>query len=184
MVRRALYQDEAAATTKAAAVSSTDGDAAGATAACRPEHGFHAFDALYCALTRAQPIKPAFADDDKLCAPAAVYYNNHPLKPEPFFFFFFYFSISSPLFVTWNTRRYSAGAKGGWSTRLRGCIGTFEAQPLRTALKEYALLSGFRDHRFHKIELRELPSLECGCVPSLPPPNPLLKKKTRTTFLF
>ena len=76
MVRRALYQDEAAAaaaaTTKAAAASSTDGDATGATAACRPEHGFHAFDALYCALTRAQPIKPAFADDDKLCAPAAV----------------------------------------------------------------------------------------------------------------
>jgi hypothetical protein len=31
--------------------------------ACRPEHGFHAFDALYCALTRATPIKPLFPDD-------------------------------------------------------------------------------------------------------------------------
>ncbi|KAH8979933.1 AMMECR1 domain-containing protein [Lactarius hatsudake] len=105
---------------------STDGDAAATTAACRPEHAFHAFDALYCALTRAQPIKPAFADD------------------------------KFPLFVTWNTRRHSG------STRLRGCIGTFDAQPLRTALKEYALVSAFRDHRFERIELRELPSLECG----------------------
>ncbi|KAH9049238.1 alport syndrome [Lactarius deliciosus] len=105
---------------------SVDGDAAATTAACRPEHAFHAFDALYCALTRAQPIKPAFADD------------------------------KFPLFVTWNTRRYSG------STRLRGCIGTFDAQPLRTALREYALVSAFRDHRFERIELRELPSLECG----------------------
>lgn len=115
-----------AAAAKDTASPSTDGDAA----ACRPEHGFHAFDALYCALTRAQPIKPAFADD------------------------------KFPLFVTWNTRRYSGN--GGRSTRLRGCIGTFDAQPLRTALKEYALVSAFRDHRFQRIELRELPSLECG----------------------
>jgi hypothetical protein len=31
--------------------------------ACRPEHGFHAFDALYCALTNATPIKPLFPDN-------------------------------------------------------------------------------------------------------------------------
>jgi len=31
--------------------------------ACRPEHGFHAFDALYCAVTYATPIKPLFPDD-------------------------------------------------------------------------------------------------------------------------
>ncbi|KAH9059329.1 AMMECR1 domain-containing protein [Lactarius vividus] len=117
----------------AAAKDTVDGDNASTTAACRPEHGFHAFDALYCALTRAQPIKPAYPDD------------------------------KFPLFVTWNTRRYSsAGENGGWSTRLRGCIGTFDAQPLRTALREYALVSAFRDHRFQRIELRELPSLECG----------------------
>ncbi|KAH9175152.1 alport syndrome [Lactarius sanguifluus] len=118
----------------AAKDTTTDGDAAATTAACRPEHAFHAFDALYCALTRAQPIKPAFADD------------------------------KFPLFVTWNTRRYSGGAGGNgrWSTRLRGCIGTFDAHPLRTALKEYALVSAFRDHRFERIELRELPSLQCG----------------------
>jgi hypothetical protein len=30
---------------------------------CRPEHGFHAFDALYCSLTNVQPVKPLFQDD-------------------------------------------------------------------------------------------------------------------------
>jgi hypothetical protein len=31
---------------------------------CRPEHAFHAFDALYCALMpHARPIKPLFPDD-------------------------------------------------------------------------------------------------------------------------
>jgi hypothetical protein len=83
----------------------------------------------------------------------------------------------SPLFVTWNarTRRSSGGSGGGggWNTRLRGCIGTFDAQPLRAGLAEYALLSAFRDHRFRRVELRELPSLECGCVFLLvPPPLP------------
>ncbi|KAA1465980.1 hypothetical protein DENSPDRAFT_746577, partial [Dentipellis sp. KUC8613] len=61
-----------------------------------------------------------------------------------------------PLFVTWNTRR------PGRSPRLRGCIGNFEAQPLREGLAEYALISAFRDHRFNPIEKRELPSLEVG----------------------
>jgi hypothetical protein len=79
----------------------------------------------------------------------------------------------SPLFVTWNTRTHRSssggggGGGGGWNTRLRGCIGTFDAQPLRAGLEEYALLSAFRDHRFRRVELRELPSLECGCVPFL-----------------
>lgn len=59
--------------TKAPAQSSTnDDDAATAPAVCRPEHAFHAFDSLYCALTRAQPIKPVFVDD-KLCgAPSTL----------------------------------------------------------------------------------------------------------------
>ncbi|KAJ7047693.1 AMMECR1 domain-containing protein [Mycena alexandri] len=46
---------------------------------CTPEHCFHAFDALYCALTKAQPIAPTFADD------------------------------KYPLFVTWNTRSSRPG---------------------------------------------------------------------------
>jgi hypothetical protein len=52
-------------------LATTDDDDATSTtntntslAACRPEHAFHAFDALYCALTpHARPIEPVFADD-------------------------------------------------------------------------------------------------------------------------
>ncbi|KAJ7667678.1 alport syndrome [Mycena polygramma] len=46
---------------------------------CTSEHCFHAFDALYCALTSASPIAPGFADD------------------------------KYPLFVTWNTRSSRPG---------------------------------------------------------------------------
>ncbi|KAJ7499251.1 alport syndrome [Mycena latifolia] len=46
---------------------------------CTAEHCFHAFDALYCALTSAPPIAPQFADD------------------------------KYPLFVTWNTRSSRPG---------------------------------------------------------------------------
>ncbi|KAJ7067999.1 alport syndrome [Mycena amicta] len=52
-----------------------DADEPKASTGCTPEHCFHAFDSLYCALTSAKPIAPAFADD------------------------------KYPLFVTWNTRR-------------------------------------------------------------------------------
>lgn len=34
---------------------------------CLPEHCFHAWDALYCALTHRDSITPAFLDE-KLCA--------------------------------------------------------------------------------------------------------------------
>jgi len=46
---------------------------------CLPEHCFHAFDALYCALTDATPIDPTFPND------------------------------KYPLFVTWNTRSSRPG---------------------------------------------------------------------------
>ena len=62
----------AAASSKA--VPPNDG-AATASAACRPEHGFYAFDTLYCSLTRAQPIKPAFTDDK-------LYVSHFPPKPQ------------------------------------------------------------------------------------------------------
>ena len=58
----------------------------------------------------------------------------------------------SPLFVTWNT---------GASRRLRGCIGTFEPQPLYEGLADYALTSALHDSRFMPITKRELPNLEC-----------------------
>ncbi|KAK1917179.1 hypothetical protein P3342_012024 [Pyrenophora teres f. teres] len=45
-----------------------------------------------------------------------------------------------PLFVTWNTVSSKSGEK-----RLRGCIGTFEAQALTTGLSSYALTSAFDD---------------------------------------
>jgi uncharacterized protein (TIGR00296 family) len=63
-----------------------------------------------------------------------------------------------PLFVTWNTR----SSRPGRSSRLRGCIGSFDALALHEGLAEYALISAFRDSRFRKIEERELESLECG----------------------
>lgn len=31
---------------------------------CLPEHCYHAFDALYCALLNAKPIRPTFPDDE------------------------------------------------------------------------------------------------------------------------
>ncbi|KAI9052600.1 hypothetical protein LZ554_003943 [Drepanopeziza brunnea f. sp. 'monogermtubi'] len=64
---------------------------------------------------------------------------------------------SSPLFVTWNTIDSSS------SRSLRGCIGTFESQPLSSGLSSYALISSLQDHRFRPITLAELPRLEV-CV--------------------
>ena len=49
------------------------------------------------------------------------------------------------------------------------------AQLLRAGLEEYVLLSAFRDHRFWRVELRELSSLGCGYVPSLSPSRPRAK---------
>ncbi|PMD67492.1 uncharacterized protein K444DRAFT_623651 [Hyaloscypha bicolor E] len=60
----------------------------------------------------------------------------------------------SPLFITWNTISPSS------SKSLRGCIGTFEPQPLSSGLSSYALTSALSDHRFNPITLRELPTLE------------------------
>ncbi|PBP25255.1 ammecr1 family protein [Diplocarpon rosae] len=61
---------------------------------------------------------------------------------------------SSPLFVTWNIVSPSS------SRELRGCIGTFETQPLASGLSSYALISALQDHRFPPISLAELPKLE------------------------
>ena len=52
-------EDKDGNVTAATAVAEAEAD----PSACRPEHAFHAFDALYCALTRAKPIKPLFPDD-------------------------------------------------------------------------------------------------------------------------
>lgn len=62
---------------------------------------------------------------------------------------------STPLFVTWNIL-----TPPHQSRQLRGCIGTFEAQPLDTGLATYALAAAHSDNRFNPIVARELPALE------------------------
>ncbi|KAJ0114409.1 mmecr1 family protein [Diaporthe amygdali] len=59
-----------------------------------------------------------------------------------------------PLFVTWNK------AAGGGEYHLRGCIGTFEAQPLAEGLSSYAVIAALHDSRFSRVSARELPSLQ------------------------
>ncbi|CAE6418718.1 unnamed protein product [Rhizoctonia solani] len=98
---------------------------------CTVEHCYYAFDTLYCALTKEESV-----DVERF---------QEYLKGE------------FPLFVTWNT--VSSRFLGG--TRLRGCIGNFEPMSLDEGIKEYALISAFRDHRFRPIEEKELQKLEC-----------------------
>lgn len=62
---------------------------------------------------------------------------------------------STPLFVTWNILTPPLQSR-----QLRGCIGTFEAQPLDTGLATYALAAAHSDNRFNPIGARELPALE------------------------
>ncbi|KKY36074.1 putative ammecr1 family protein [Diaporthe ampelina] len=61
-----------------------------------------------------------------------------------------------PLFVTWNK---AAGGAGG-EYHLRGCIGTFEAQPLAEGLSSYAVIAALHDSRFSRVSTRELPALQ------------------------
>ncbi|KAK3484716.1 AMMECR1 domain-containing protein [Neurospora hispaniola] len=71
-----------------------------------------------------------------------------PTPPTPVY--------ESPLFVTWNVVRDSDDD----DVSLRGCIGTFESQPLSSGLPSYALTSALQDTRFHPISRAELPSLQ------------------------
>jgi uncharacterized protein (TIGR00296 family) len=72
--------------------------------------------------------------------------QHHPV-PIPSFS-----NDSFPLFVTWTKRN-----------DLRGCVGTFSASPLHTALPEYTLISALRDKRFPPITHDELSTLSV-CV--------------------
>ncbi|KPM35722.1 hypothetical protein AK830_g10839 [Neonectria ditissima] len=62
---------------------------------------------------------------------------------------------SAPLFVTWNTMDDDDGEPS-----LRGCIGTFESQPLAEGIPEYSLVSALQDSRFPPIRKSELPTLQ------------------------
>ncbi|KAI9147775.1 hypothetical protein HJFPF1_12806 [Paramyrothecium foliicola] len=67
---------------------------------------------------------------------------------------------SAPLFVTWNTVQGDDGDDD--DTSLRGCIGTFEPQPLSVGLPEYALISALHDTRFSPVTRAELPTLQAA----------------------
>lgn len=69
---------------------------------------------------------------------------------------------SAPLFVTWNTLEDEDGdgEDDEEEVSLRGCIGTFESQPLAEGLPEYALISALQDTRFAPISRAELPTLQ------------------------
>ncbi|KAL7938861.1 AMMECR1 domain-containing protein [Trichoderma chlorosporum] len=64
---------------------------------------------------------------------------------------------AAPLFVTWNTVDPDDD-----DVSLRGCIGTFESQPLSEGIHEYALISALQDTRFHPISKREFPTLQAA----------------------
>jgi len=72
-------------------------------------------------------------------------------------------AASCPLFITWDIRKRRNGYHGlspsEQSFELRGCIGTLAPRPLRSALKEYALMSAFHDRRFHPIDKSDVPHL-------------------------
>ncbi|KNZ47633.1 hypothetical protein VP01_626g9 [Puccinia sorghi] len=61
-----------------------------------------------------------------------------------------------PLFVTWNVISTS-----GAHPKLRGCIGNFAPSPLNEGLKDYAVISALKDHRFPPITLTDLKRLSC-----------------------
>lgn len=75
---------------------------------------------------------------------------------------------SAPLFVTWNTLEDPDADADADSddedqdVSLRGCIGTFEPQPLALGLPEYALISALHDTRFAPISRAELPTLQAA----------------------
>ena len=55
-----------------------------------------------------------------------------------------------PLFVTWKK-----------NNQLRGCIGTFQHNPIYMGLKKYSRSAAFEDSRFPPITKEEVPSLSC-----------------------
>ncbi|KAF4126072.1 AMMECR1 [Geosmithia morbida] len=69
----------------------------------------------------------------------------------------------APLFVTWDIADSDDARDGDGEDdedyNLRGCIGTFQAQPLSEGVPEYALISALQDTRFSPISRREMPRL-------------------------
>ncbi|KAI8141873.1 AMMECR1 domain-containing protein [Fennellomyces sp. T-0311] len=84
------------------------------------------------------------------CFDVLISYLENTKAPEPRFA-----DAEYPLFVTWNIDTHG-------DMHLRGCIGNFNAMPLQTGLKQYALTSALQDRRFNPITLREVNRLSCG----------------------
>lgn len=132
----------------------SDHPTASASSVALPEHCFYCFEVISAALQRGSTPD---SDDESDLAERNVDFPNDT-EAEEF-----------PLFVTWNiysspsalSRALSLGG-GGSGARLRGCIGTFEPQPLREGLRTYALTAAFKDRRFSPIASKELQRLECG----------------------
>jgi uncharacterized protein (TIGR00296 family) len=82
--------------------------------------------------------------------------SSLPLAPAPA-------PTSAPLFVTWNTIDSDDDDDADDDdVSLRGCIGTFEAQPLADGIPEYALISALHDSRFPPVARAELPTLQAA----------------------
>lgn len=70
---------------------------------------------------------------------------------------------SYPLFVTWNTLTGTSSSPSSSSSHeLRGCIGTFSAQPLASGLASYAVTAALHDSRFAPVRAEELPALQAA----------------------
>jgi len=61
-------------------------------------------------------------------------------------------NISCPLFVTWTINNKI-------EDELRGCIGTFQNESLKTNIPKYALISSLKDSRFSPISKEEFKNL-------------------------
>ncbi|EGV60138.1 hypothetical protein PSN45_002115 [Yamadazyma tenuis] len=91
----------------------------------------YAFDTLYSELKHSKPL-----------ALASIVSEVHEAPDS--------FPNKAPLFVTWDK-----------DDNLRGCIGTFAAQPIERGVKRFALTAALEDPRFPSISLAELPHLSC-----------------------
>jgi uncharacterized protein (TIGR00296 family) len=84
------------------------------------------------------------------CFETLIDYLTNGNKPKPSSFIP---NVRFPLFVTWFK---------GTQQDLRGCIGTFQSEPLSKNLGKYSLISALRDDRFPPIGLGEVPELKVG----------------------
>lgn len=60
------------------------------------------------------------------------------------------FPEKAPLFVTWEK-----------DDNLRGCIGTFQSQPIELGIERFSISASMQDPRFPPISLKEFPRLSC-----------------------